>query len=364
MIAHKIKLHPSELGKQLSRQMRHTVSDKLSSSVPSQPSTSRSGGEEPPNNLASSLPLTLPSDLSDTVLSTDNDDNDRRRRGFGTSREESTRTFDSWAQIVSSTDDKSGGLLVDWDLTITKRFKQSSLNASSDAAADGRAQEEVDGDNDNDSKNKSDTDMDAAFPKEIIEALDASQTSRRSSTASEFRPEQIKLDAVFPVPTSRTRTRSSSVATASTDFQPAQITLDNDDVGNNSLSNRVLRMSKRLSSSLSGHTSASTTTTTTKRTSESWNNLASSLSSELGHRASTVSTSWSVSSDHGLDNATFPSLSSSLREGDASYNRPIRIGREDNVNIEELRRELLLRASSGGENYSPRRKSSLLGFIS
>ena len=48
-------------------------------------------------------------------------------------------------------------------------------------------------------------------------------------------------------------------------------------------------------------------------------------------------------------------------EGDTSYyNRPIRIGREDNVNIEELRRELSLRASSGGENDSPRRKSSLL----
>ena len=361
-----IKLQPSESGKRLSRQMRDIVPDKLSSSVPSQPSTStRSGGEEQQDNLASSLPL--PSDLSDTVLSTENDDDDRRRRGFGTNREESTRTFDSWAQTVSSTDDKSGGLLVDWDLTITKRIKQLSLNASSDVAADGGGAHEGDGGgDDNDAKNKSDkNDIGAAFPKEITEALDAldsSQTSRRSSTASEFRPAQITLDAMFPVPTSRTRTRSSSVATATTtDFQPAQITLENDDVGNNSLSNRVLRMSKRLSSSLSGHTS--TSTTTTKRTSESWNNLASSLSSELGHRASTVSTSWSVSSDHGLDNATFPSLSSSLREGDTSYyNRPIRIGREDNVNIEELRRELLLRASSGGENDSPRRKSSLLGF--
>ena len=350
-----IKLHPSELGKRLSRRMRLIVADKLSSSVPSQPSSAstRLEGEESQKNLASSLPLA--SDLSDSVPPIETNNDDRRHRGFGTSREESTRTFDSWAQTVNSADDKNGGgLLVDWDLTMTKKINQLSLNESSNQliAADGRGAQEEDDEADDDTTNNGDNDMDdaAAFLTEIIETLDEWQTNRSS------------------IPP---------------DFRPAQITLDGG--VENTLSNRMRRMSKRLTSSLPGHTITTTSSaSSSRRTSSgesSWNLVASSLTSELRSGRGSLASSWTglSSSDHGFPKKTgsrstttttaaaaaVPALSSSsLREGDA--NRPIRIGREDNVNIEELRRELLLRAASDGDNEGsnkPRRKSSLLGFI-
>ena len=316
-------------------------------------------------NLIASLPSA--SDLSDTIES-----NDQRRRAFGANREESTRTFDSWAQTVNSADGKMGDLLVDWDLT--KKMRKISLNESSyplSAAAAGGAKED-----DYDAKNKGDNNvLDGTFPIEISEALEGLQQSCRSAPVApeDFSPAQIKLDQ---------------------DFSPAQIKLDPANNVGNRLSKHMRRMSERLSSSLTSRTSSSTRTP-----GETWN-LTASLPSEqreyqyhhryIHNRGSMAS--WSLaSSDHGvtIDTAinnqnqntklsilrarssdrlqyengaavatSVPAISPSRGE---DANRPIRISREDNVNIVELRRELLSAAASDKEGRS-RRKSSFNPF--
>jgi len=272
-------------------------------------------------------------------------------------------------------------LLVDWDLT--KKMRKISLNESSypltaaaaaAAAADGGAEED-----DYDAKNKGDNNvLDGTFPIEIseaFEALEGLQQSCRSAPVApqDFSPAQIKLDQ---------------------DFSPAQIKLDPANNVGNRLSKHMRRMSDRLSSSLTSLASSSTRTP-----GESWN-LTASLPSEqreyqyhhryIHNRGSMAS--WSLaSSDHGvtIDTAinnqnqhtklsilrarssdrlqyekgaavatSVPAISPS-REEDA--NRPIRISREDNVNIVELRRELLSAAASDKEGRS-RRKSSFNPF--
>eukprot|EP00984_Skeletonema_dohrnii_P033191 scaffold28904_cov61-Skeletonema_dohrnii-CCMP3373.AAC.1 len=156
------KLVPANLGNRLSRLSRH-VSDRLSSSLPGRLTSASTRTPVESRKLTASLPLPSASDLSDTVPIENNDQrrrvlfgrsweerlearnltaslpsasnqsdtiesNDQRRRAFGANREESTRTFDSWAQTVNSADEKMGDLLVDWDLT--KKMRKISLNES------------------------------------------------------------------------------------------------------------------------------------------------------------------------------------------------------------------------------------------
>eukprot|EP00984_Skeletonema_dohrnii_P029025 scaffold19313_cov75-Skeletonema_dohrnii-CCMP3373.AAC.6 len=408
------KLVPANLGNRLSRLSRH-VSDRLSSSLPGRLTSASTRTPVESRKLTASLPLPSASDLSDAApiesndqrrrvcgrsreerlearnltaslpsasdLSDKTENNDQRRRAFGANREESTRTFDSWAQTVNSADEMKGDLLVDWDLT--KKMRKISLNESSypltaaaaaAAAADGGAEED-----DYDAKNKGDNNvLDGTFPIEIseaFEALEGLQQSCRSAPVApqDFSPAQIKLDQ---------------------DFSPAQIKLDPANNVGNRLSKHMRRMSERLSSSLTSRTSSSTRTP-----GETWN-LTASLPSEqreyqyhhryIHNRGSMAS--WSLaSSDHGvtIDTAinnqnqhtklsilrarssdrlqyekgaavatSVPAISPS-REEDA--NRPIRISREDNVNIVELRRELLSAAASDKEGRS-RRKSSFNPF--
>ncbi len=268
-------------------------------------------------------------------------------------REESTRTFDSWAQPVNSADDtkgddKKGGLLVDWDpTTMTKKMNTLSLNESSNPlpASDGGAGEKED---DSDSKNRGDYERSRTFPLGIREIFEEGIQRRRSSAASG----------------------------ASGDFRPAQIKLEQ--LGNNvghRLSKRIKQVSNKLSSSYT-----SLASNLSRSHSDSWN-LSRSLPSDQREQnlhspfnRRSLAARPLASCDNGRqqsnrsnanDSVTFscvPALSSSsLREGEVD-NLPIRICREDNVDILELRRELLINAAAGSAEIDRSRRKTVLGF--
>jgi hypothetical protein len=400
----------NNLGNTFSRRMRQIMSKRLWKSLP----TEATPTTPPPRVTWRDLASSLPADLSDTIPITDKDlrgglvtnnmeeetnreetmvpiaAKDRRGR-FCSNREESTRTFDSWAQTVNSSDEK-GGSFLDWEKSKKKMSSDSlssfisssnSLDAVNSLDADGGEG----GAKEDDVKEKSQS----SFPIEISEMLEDMQyrRSRRSTYESNA---------------------NNSVNSAGS-FIPAQIKPAN---FGNRLSRRMKHMSSKLSSSLASASTRTTWNLTNSTSSDHWDHHRSSSQGwSLPSSGRRGSLSWSLASSDvdgaatdrstrsaAADNtassnqdeklsflrrvrssgrlkdgdaastktndskttAYVAALSSSFTGGDAKC-RPIRICREDNVDIEELRREIISSGNSNNEG-KPRRKKSFTLFSS
>ena len=330
----RIGLHQDDnfFGNRLTRRMRH-VSNRLSSSLTSLRSSSNKAQAES-REYSNSLPL----DLSDSMLPRDD------------------------------------GLLVDWDQSEKEKMMGALLTLKDSEWEDGSTSDTNDNMmNQDDEEEDSD---DKTLPIEIKQALE-SDDNITSGSSSNFQPTQIRVD------------------------KPNN---NNINVGSK-ISNQmklILMSPNRLSSSLTSPSSKRWTQQPPPppqrlpprgQQRRTWNRTISlPTDREYNHFRRSSTSLFLSKSDHGVSSNnnerggglfylnppnqksigsslhSVPAISStSLLCDDEEANRPIRLSREDNVNIEELRRELLNNAADHhydelGKRSSRRRKSGFNMF--